>query len=256
MERLALSQTGMMLQASFRSWYHVTLHLKQPTWAQDLRRDVRKLLHHEGARLEDTDSNAFRAESRGEAGRTCGNLQSMLILTCVVVVSLLGHIVLLLCHGDRAQHTTISKDPNGSIDTDSDGIIDGLDLCPFTPARHKFRSTWQTDWDGDGCLDSLEDTDDDNDSVLNFQDLCPHTLISDGEVDQDGCAVRQRRLLSQESPALQQYKGKLADAVFEVVIGMLLTAGVNVAWKSRAVALKVSPLLKNIWDWTMTQICK
>lgn len=248
MERLALSQTGIMLKASFRCWYHVTLNEKQPTWAQDLRRDVRKLLHDDRAHSEVHEPNTSLFGAKGKVGAPCGNFQSSMILACIILASLLGHVFLLLRHKELAPQATISKDPYIGLDSDGDGIIDGLDRCPTTPPWHKFRSTWQTDWDGDGCLDSIEDSDDDNDAVLNFQDLCPHTLLSDGEVDKDGCTSRQRIWLTQENPILQQYKDKLADIVLEVFIGMFLTAGVNFAWKSRAAAFKVRPLLHHMWD--------
>ena len=37
----------------------------------------------------------------------------------------------------------------------------------------EWSSTEITDFDSDGCLDSLEDADDDNDGVIDARDKCP-----------------------------------------------------------------------------------
>ena len=43
--------------------------------------------------------------------------------------------------------------------------------CPN--GNTNWTSTATTDWDADGCQDSMEDTDDDNDGVLDAFDDCP-----------------------------------------------------------------------------------
>merc|ERR1711966_173162 len=97
----------------------------------------------------------------------------------------------------------------------------GDDSCPLTRAEHRFRSTWHTDWDGDGCLDSVEDTDDDGDAVLNSYDMCPRTLLSQGVIDSEGCTKEQRDLAMLASSS---YTGKVGEMVIEVLIGMVITA--------------------------------
>ena len=81
-------------------------------------------------------------------------------------------------------------------DEDGDGIENTNDLCP------RDLSSWNSevfnDWDRDGCLDSLNDFDDDNDGVLDMMsstpiDQCPKGVIGwnssdrDLDWDQDGC---------------------------------------------------------------------
>ena len=55
-------------------------------------------------------------------------------------------------------------------------------------------STSTTDWDGDGCRDAGEDTDDDNDGILDSNDLCNFTPngsipAANGCADTDGDGV-------------------------------------------------------------------
>jgi hypothetical protein len=70
---------------------------------------------------------------------------------------------------------TVVSDP----DSDGDGVPDGTDLCPDTPA--------DTPVDSDGCpLPAEEDSD--NDGVPDSLDLCPGTPPG-STVDEDGCVV-------------------------------------------------------------------
>ena len=56
-------------------------------------------------------------------------------------------------------------------DDDNDGVLDADDTC--VRGDLGWTSTLQTDHDGDGCRDSVEDADDDNDGVYDFADTCP-----------------------------------------------------------------------------------
>ena len=70
-------------------------------------------------------------------------------------------------------------------DDDNDGLTDSFPgLCPRN-SQYNWTSMqdWEdpansTDWDNDGCRDSLEDDDDDNDGVLDADDACQHTGYS------------------------------------------------------------------------------
>ena len=79
---------------------------------------------------------------------------------------------------------------NSTNDTDGDGIDDAYDDCPNGDTN--WTSTATTDWDADGCQDSMEDTDDDNDGVSDNYDSCPKGLLgwtsySGNDYDSDGC---------------------------------------------------------------------
>ncbi|MFB0903602.1 MAG: ice-binding family protein [Nonlabens sp.] len=65
-------------------------------------------------------------------------------------------------------------------DEDNDGVVDGDDLCPGTPAGEAV--------DVNGCSDSQ--LDDDNDGVFNDTDLCPNTPAGE-TVDVNGCSDSQ-----------------------------------------------------------------
>mgnify|MGYP000641242854 FL=1 len=73
-----------------------------------------------------------------------------------------------------------SLQSNPPPDTDNDGVIDDLDLCPDTVA--------DADVNAGGC--ALAQLDSDNDSVNNELDFCPDTAV-DAEVDVNGCALAQ-----------------------------------------------------------------
>ncbi len=75
-------------------------------------------------------------------------------------------------------------------DDDNDGVLDATDLCATNATDWTSNST--TDYDGDGCRDSDEDSDDDNDGVLDATDLCATnatgwTSNSTTDYDGDGC---------------------------------------------------------------------
>jgi OOP family OmpA-OmpF porin len=74
-------------------------------------------------------------------------------------------------------------DANGcAYDSDSDGVVDGIDACPNTPAGVTVDSV--------GCpLDS------DSDGVADYLDLCPGTPAG-VEVDADGCPTAGSNILS------------------------------------------------------------
>lgn len=210
--------------------------MSQPVRALDVRREVRTLLQEQATSRKSIteDANETMVAVSAFWTRFGGRWA---LASFIIAMSLLGHLCLVLFwSASRSSIRRVERDSLW-IDSDGDGIADKVDLCPMTPARHKFRSMWQTDWDGDGCFDSVEDMDDDNDSIINTLDLCPRTLLSEGQVGQDGCTANQRRSSSYEDASFfERYSGKLHDIVLEVVLGTLLTAGVNCAWRSRSIA--------------------
>jgi hypothetical protein len=88
------------------------------------------------------------------------------------------------------ESTSVVMASNSTNDTDGDGIDDAYDSCPN--GNTNWSSTATTDWDADGCQDSMEDTDDDNDGVSDNYDSCPKGLLgwtsySGNDYDSDGC---------------------------------------------------------------------
>lgn len=85
-------------------------------------------------------------------------------------------------------------------DVDFDGVPDDMDRCNVhTVHREKTSRGWTSqvanDFDGDGCMDNVEDRDKDNDGIEDDRDKCPmtpqhfafvSTRVSD--FDGDGCA--------------------------------------------------------------------
>ena len=76
------------------------------------------------------------------------------------------------------------------LDDDGDGILDQLDTCPM--GSFGWTSSAFTDFDGDGCSDTIEDDDDDNDSILDIDDSCLYgalnwTSSNPTDHDGDGC---------------------------------------------------------------------
>lgn len=67
------------------------------------------------------------------------------------------------------------------LDSDADGVSDGVDQCANTAAKTKV--------DSKGCAVSEED--DDNDKVDNSKDLCADSA-QDEKVDTNGCALSQK----------------------------------------------------------------
>jgi OOP family OmpA-OmpF porin len=62
------------------------------------------------------------------------------------------------------------------MDSDHDGVVDGLDKCPDTPAGRKV--------DAQGC-----ELDSDHDGVVDALDKCPNTPAGD-KVDENGCTIK------------------------------------------------------------------
>ena len=67
----------------------------------------------------------------------------------------------------------------GVIDLDHDGVYNHADSCPS--GHTGWVSVDSNDYDGDGCLDSSEDHDDDDDSILDVSDSCPFSSYPWGE---------------------------------------------------------------------------
>ncbi len=107
-------------------------------------------------------------------------------------------LALLLCPTDEAQAEEVAAektmcehepvpgallDANGcAMDSDNDGVVDGIDMCANTPAGVTV--------DDVGCpIDS------DRDGVADYKDLCP--ITPEGViVDQDGCPIAGETILS------------------------------------------------------------
>jgi len=75
-------------------------------------------------------------------------------------------------------------------DSDNDNLDDDEDDCPI--GEVDWESNLVSDWDGDGCQDSLEDDDDDNDGIIDSIDRCDTSEIgwvstTDTDNDADGC---------------------------------------------------------------------
>ena len=79
---------------------------------------------------------------------------------------------------------------NADSDDDNDGVLDVNDLCP--KGIIEWQSDNNSDYDGDGCIDSMEDEDDDNDDVFDTIDNCSKgqldwTSSKQTDNDGDGC---------------------------------------------------------------------
>jgi len=229
MERMALTQTGLVLQAAFRSWCHLAVQNRQPAWARALQHDMQLLnsasLGPSGNAESDWSSHTLLAPCR------LRSLAAAPALICAC--SLFVHVLLFVYRSgievDRAHATYHPVRSGGDIlwsDMDGDGLRDEDDRCPSTPAHYKFYSTWRLDWDGDGCLDSVEDTDDDGDLVPNLEDSCPGTVPSHNGVDLQGCSQLQR-----QPGGASGFLAKLLEIIVEVLLGALLTAALNFGWK-------------------------
>ncbi|MCV0393633.1 MAG: thrombospondin type 3 repeat-containing protein [Nitrosopumilus sp.] len=76
------------------------------------------------------------------------------------------------------QTTSPTTDPN--LDTDGDGKVDSIDVCPLLPETVNGYN------DNDGCPDSLPDTD--GDGIIDANDSCPIQPENfNGITDSDGC---------------------------------------------------------------------
>jgi len=219
MERWALTQTGLLLQAMFKSWSQLCIQCREPAWAIALKEDVQALME---VRSRSTHPPTSQPSSHTTAPQE-PQAQSRHRHSAVRYLGCLCAFILVLGIAKAPQSQKIVQHATG-VDTDSDGVPDAVDRCPSSDPVHKFQSTWHTDWDRDGCLDSVEDADDDGDSVLNEEDLCPRTTPADTDVDAHGCSQRQRQLLAREAPS---HTSKMVEITLEVVIGMILTALLN-----------------------------
>ncbi len=82
-------------------------------------------------------------------------------------------------------------DDTVEIDTDwdDDGVLNTEDAC--SEGEVGWTSSLETDYDGDGCNDDLEDPDDDNDGKHDNLDNCPKGImvwtVLTVDVDEDGC---------------------------------------------------------------------
>ena len=96
------------------------------------------------------------------------------------------------------------KEPK-PVDSDGDGVVDGKDKCPTTPAGRKVDANGcELDGDGDGVVDALDkcpttpagrkvnavgcELDSDNDGVVDALDKCP-TTPAGRKVNAEGCEL-------------------------------------------------------------------
>ena len=105
--------------------------------------------------------------------------------------------------GDTPGKAPVKKD----MDSDNDGVMDSMDLCPNTPAGMGVDATGcNNDLDADGVINSLDKCpntakgtvvdavgcklakDSDNDGVVDGKDKCPNTPMGD-QVDNTGCTL-------------------------------------------------------------------
>lgn len=259
MERWALSQSNLALQAAFRSWHHCALQSRQPAWALDLQRDVTSLLRKQHILVQEDEPSSTEDGAPVSQRQVSVAQQSTLpnIVLVLLVASVTGHLLLLACRAGPWSSVPFLNGDSGPgdatllVDSDGDGIADSADRCPYTPKHLGFRSTWQSDWDRDGCYDVTEDLDDDNDNVPDHQDRCPQTPLSDGAVNSGGCSERQRQLLGgvdiESSSHSRLNAGKLSDILLEVAIGGAVTAAVNYAWRHGPRALR-------LWQYLQGQV--
>lgn len=77
--------------------------------------------------------------------------------------------------------------PPAPVDTDGDGVVDGVDQCPNTPIGTQVNSV--------GCpLPLPPPADTDQDGVIDPNDACPGTPIG-LKVDERGCAVKEAKIV-------------------------------------------------------------
>lgn len=235
---VAMPHSGLVLQLAFQAWLQLSLQRRKPAWAIELKQDIRmfqKASHVAVSVERQNDEEGSSREVVSEGNRCAKMLGRWIVPALIFACSILGHAILLMRDGDGL--TSASRGAH-STDSDGDGVSDAEDRCPSTAAQLQFHSTWQTDWDGDGCLDTVEDTDDDGDGVPNSRDMCPRTLPSGIGVDLAGCGVGQReRLVKDELPG---YGARLLEIAVEVLVGMLLTTLVNLCCSCRQEATAVA----------------
>ncbi|EMR13152.1 outer membrane protein A precursor [Methylophaga lonarensis MPL] len=137
-----------------------------------------------------------------------------------------GMLALLLCPNDKVEAAPVVEeapvvceiepvpgallDARGcAMDSDGDGVVDGIDQCPGTPAGVQVDSV--------GCpLDS------DGDGVPDYRDLCPGTPQG-MMVDKDGCPIKDTVLLSLTGVTFEFDSAKLTPAA-ERTLGQAVTA--------------------------------
>lgn len=175
MERMAMSQDPLVLQAVFTSWCRLADQNRLPLWAQELQNNVRFLRKVQ----EPTSPQGFFAPSSTGRNESSGAWwTSWVIPVLVCIASLFVHMFLL-----AVQHGIPVKDSDG------DGIADSSDFCPAS------------------------------------------AIV----VDKNGCTAAQKgipaRTDSDES-GWQSAVGLLRGSLVEVLLGALLTAGMNYGWPS------------------------
>ena len=86
--------------------------------------------------------------------------------------------------------TDNKKDSNIALDSDGDGIIDSIDICPNTDPS-LIPSFKENDADANGCHTNEED--DDGDGIIDSIDICPNTdpslvpFVAGDDTDANGC---------------------------------------------------------------------
>ena len=119
--------------------------------------------------------------------------------------------------------------PHAKIGRLQGQVLDIDDKCPI--GIMEWSSTEITDFDSDGCLDSLEDADDDNDGVIDARDKCPGEIPPENYVDSDldGC-LDSTEIKSDSSSFLSRLTAGDLDAIgimlalFLPIIGLAYTS--------------------------------
>lgn len=131
-----------------------------------------------------------------------------------------------------------------------------------------FVSNALNDFDGDGCKDGVEDSDDDGDGTLNHEDSCPNTVAGEvDEVDSFGCSNKQNKRNDElvrrqregvlelgdsrpsSSPEAEgsgntvetewnKWRAFLLDCALQVVFGGLFTAVLGYMWETGSCFVK------------------
>eukprot|EP00929_Paragymnodinium_shiwhaense_P026482 TRINITY_DN15760_c0_g1_i1.p1 TRINITY_DN15760_c0_g1~~TRINITY_DN15760_c0_g1_i1.p1 ORF type:complete len:526 (+),score=127.46 TRINITY_DN15760_c0_g1_i1:43-1578(+) len=245
LERWALTQDSFLLHGAFQAWRSLAEsdehRSRPPAWARSLQEEMRRALAdatsvaQSDRRPADSDRSASPPAAAAGAPAACWTCSPAILVTALTVcaMTLVVHVLLLT----RAAPGRGGHEAGLFLDADGDGIRDSEDRCPMSAVA--FQSTWQTDWDSDGCLDAGEDTDDDGDGVPDTLDLCPRTMPMHGAVDADGCQLTQRQLPLSQPQAEETFATKVGYMLLEVIVGMIFTAFLQVtgisAWCCRRI---------------------
>mmetsp|Transcript_615 Transcript_615/g.874 ORF Transcript_615/g.874 Transcript_615/m.874 type:complete len:331 (-) Transcript_615:50-1042(-) len=188
----------------------------------------------EGQRLKDTLISALpqrqkQDEDKSQASSVIRNenryIVELRIALILMVVTCVCSSISAAWLTSRWQLLNIPKpDPSPVIfDEDGDGIADADDFCTGST----FISGKATDWDADGCEDSVEDNDDDGDGIDNIHDSCART--EKGSItDAFGCSFSQRQ--QQHSKRQKKIAWRVSLISVEALFGAFFAALIGHLW--------------------------